>query len=319
MALRRNPPRANRPSSFLNSTHLSWFPDIKDPQCPIQSRINTLNREAFLSDIFARADDLLMYTLFAKKGRKRRHHSVVPQPAQSGNATPLSKEHGILAASLCRPLFSGNTPSWDAILHMVDALQHDIPLFRSPELRWSHCLAQYVLSSSSSFFLIHSFSSLLFRYSLLYSSGSSVRILKVTHTGHSASFGLKATRPIASGEFIMETCSSMSLDSVSTPGPSIIQSSSHQLGPHLPRLILGPFRFVNHDCSPNSQVSFSFLPFLPPFTYLLFFHFRSIQFQAHMPLLLLLSHLSTLMMRLLSSMTALATMRIIVAASHVLV
>src|SRR4029077_3829079 len=100
------------------------------------------------------------------------------------------------------------------------------------------------------------FISLLYRYSLLYSSGSSVRIIKVSHTGQEASFGLKATHPIPAGTFIMETCSSMSLDCTSTPGPSVIEAASNQLGPIGPRLILGPFRFVNHDCKPNAQVSF---------------------------------------------------------------
>jgi hypothetical protein len=54
----------------------------------------------------------------------------------------------------------------------------------------------------------------------------------------------------------METCSSMSLDCTSSPGPSVIEASSNQLGPMGPRLILGPFRLVNHDCKPNAQVSF---------------------------------------------------------------
>ncbi|KAF8803051.1 hypothetical protein BYT27DRAFT_7044026, partial [Phlegmacium glaucopus] len=34
---------------------------------------------------------------------------------------------------------------------------------------------------------------------------------------------------------------------------SIITSSQRQKGEVGPRLILGPFRFANHDCSPNCQ------------------------------------------------------------------
>ena len=81
--------------------------------------------------------------------------------------------------------------------------------------------------------------------------------MKVTHTTKSAGFGLKAICPIPAGTFIMETCSSMSLGVAPGPGPSVIQATSNQLGPIGPRLILGPFRLVNHDCKPNSQVSSS--------------------------------------------------------------
>jgi hypothetical protein len=289
MASRRNPPHANKNSSHISDTSSSWFPDIKDPDCPIQSKINNLNQQAYLSDLFARADDLLIFILFAKKGRKRRHHSIIPPPPQSPNSSPLSNDQGRTAASICRPLFSGNEPSWDAILQSINTLQDQIPIFRSQESQWNPCLAQYAsLSFLSIISFILPFFSLLFRYSLLYSSGSSVRILKVTHTTQSASFGLKTTRLISPGEFIMETCSSMSLNSISTSGPSIIQPSSQQLGPNQPRLILGPFRFVNHDCSPNSQVSIN-LPFLLPFTKVLFILLRSIQSQVLMPQLWSLS------------------------------
>jgi hypothetical protein len=36
----------------------------------------------------------------------------------------------------------------------------------------------------------------------------------------------------------------------------VIEAAPNQLGPMGQRLILGPFRFVNHDCKPNAQVSF---------------------------------------------------------------
>ena len=110
--------------------------------------------------------------------------------------------------------------------------------------------------------------SLLYRYSLIYSSESSVRILKMTHDRRKATFGLKARRFIPPGSYIMETCSSMSLDLVSKPGPSTIESTLGQLGPLGPRLILGPFRLVNHDCNPTAQACFPLCSF-----YLLFMTF----------------------------------------------
>jgi hypothetical protein len=36
---------------------------------------------------------------------------------------------------------------------------------------------------------------------------------------------------------------------------SVIMSSHDQKGPLGPRLMLGPLRFANHDCQPNTQVS----------------------------------------------------------------
>ncbi|KAI0310748.1 hypothetical protein OF83DRAFT_1030271, partial [Amylostereum chailletii] len=48
----------------------------------------------------------------------------------------------------------------------------------------------------------------------------------------------------------------MSSDLVPTGGLSIIQSSLKQKGPRGPRMILGPFRFVNHDCDPNCHVGY---------------------------------------------------------------
>jgi hypothetical protein len=70
-----------------------------------------------------------------------------------------------------------------------------------------------------------------------------------------ASYGLKATCTIQQGTFIKETSSSMSTDVFEGLGPSVIQPTPGQLGPQGPRMILGPFRLVNHDCKPNGQVS----------------------------------------------------------------
>lgn len=96
--------------------------------------------------------------------------------------------------------------------------------------------------------------SLLFRYSLIYQPTSTVAICKVTHDQKVASFGLKARRMIGVGTFIKETCSSMSLDITQDQGPSIIEATGQQMAPAGRRLILGPFRLVNHDCNPNAQV-----------------------------------------------------------------
>lgn len=96
--------------------------------------------------------------------------------------------------------------------------------------------------------------SLLYRYTLMYTPSSPVTLCKVQFNG-SIALGLRATRDMAPGTFIMETCSSMSSDLVNRPGPSVIFSDAKQRGPLGSRLVLGPLRWANHDCKPNTQVS----------------------------------------------------------------
>ena len=264
MAVCRNPPRLSKSVAIASSAMESdWFPEIKEPASEVHQQINTLNCQAYWSEMFAKADSFLILIAFVQKGKKHCHHAVKPEPAQpSASHYPLSKEDGILAARICKQHFSGSEPSWEAVVQSVSDLQDKISDFGSDAKDWPACLSQYAsfmpLFPSPSQFSI----SLLYRYSLLYSSGSSIWITKVSHTSQEASFGLKATCDIPASTFIMETCSSMSLDCTSTPGPSVIESAPNQLGPIGPRLILGPFRLVNHDCKPNAQVSF--VSFLKP-------------------------------------------------------
>jgi hypothetical protein len=143
MALRRNPPHSSKSTLTPSKFESAWFPDIKNPESAVHRQINLLNHQAYPSDIFARADDLLMFVAFAKKGKKRRHHEVLPEPAQSGSPTRLSKEEGTLAANICKRQFNGSEPSWDAVVESVDALQQQISTFHSGDKRWSVCLSQY--------------------------------------------------------------------------------------------------------------------------------------------------------------------------------
>ena len=258
MAPRRNPARSSRSVPITPPTVESdWFPDIKDPGSKVHQQINALNLQAYPSEMFARADSFLMFMAFAQKGKKCHHHAVLSEPAQANaNRTPLSNEDGILAAKICKEQFNGSEPSWEAVVQSVNDLKDQIFDFHSEDKDWPACLSQCGDLISLSIPLSHFSISLLYRYSLLYSSGSAVRIMKVSHNHQQASFGLKATRTIPAGVFILETCSSMSLGPASTSGPSVIEAAPNQLGPIGPRLILGPFRLVNHDCNPNAQVSF---------------------------------------------------------------
>jgi hypothetical protein len=99
--------------------------------------------------------------------------------------------------------------------------------------------------------------SLLYRYALMCSPTTAVGSVKVSFDAKTVSSGMKARHKIPAGMAIKETCSSMSSDAAPGKGLSIIQGSNRQLGPNVPRMILGPFRFVNHDCNPTAQVGSS--------------------------------------------------------------
>jgi hypothetical protein len=83
------------------------------------------------------------------------------------------------------------------------------------------------------------------------------KLQKVCFDGGSISAGLVACCNIAAATVILSTCGSMSSDGSDVGGFSVIQPSSAQLGPQEPRIILGPFRFANHDCQPNCQARYS--------------------------------------------------------------
>jgi hypothetical protein len=105
-------------------------------------------------------------------------------------------------------------------------------------------------------------SSLLQRYHIMtYTSSKPICVEKVQfhlEPGSGIACGLKAMADIDAFVVILAACSSMSSNIVpGRPGVSIITSSPRQKGEVGPRLILGPFRFANHDCSPNCQVCIS--------------------------------------------------------------
>jgi len=98
-------------------------------------------------------------------------------------------------------------------------------------------------------------SSLLLRYTCLYTDYSHVSLEKVIFDGKVGG-GLIATHDIPAGTYLLSACGLMSSDGIPSGAPlhSVITPIRGQLGSQEERICLGPFRFVNHDCSPNAQV-----------------------------------------------------------------
>lgn len=96
--------------------------------------------------------------------------------------------------------------------------------------------------------------SLLLRYHLLYSDESLVSIDKVAFDGQAISIGLKASTDITAGVFLLSSSASMSSDTFKGGALSVIEAHRSQDGKKGKRLLLGPMRFINHDCNPNCEV-----------------------------------------------------------------
>ena len=123
--------------------------------------------------MFARADSFLMFMAFAQKGKKHCYYAILPEPAQANvNHASLSNEDGILAAKICKDQFNGSKLSWEAVVQSVNNLKDQILDFCSEDKGWSECLSQCSNLIFSSISPSHFFISLLYRYSLLYSSSS---------------------------------------------------------------------------------------------------------------------------------------------------
>jgi hypothetical protein len=122
-----------------------WDPKLKNPESKVDRQIHVLNNDAYLADIFGRADDLLLFSLFANKGKKRRHHAVKPEPAQESKSSPISNDDGKAAAKICKRLLDGEVPCDEVLTEVKGAvlkLQDEIPVFKSDEARWAACLQQ---------------------------------------------------------------------------------------------------------------------------------------------------------------------------------
>lgn len=146
---RRNPSRAARPTIFKDGW---WDPELTKEltvaHSDVDRQIYMLNREAYPAELFGRADDLLMFSLFATKQaspshrhrKRQRHHAVIPE--QVTDQQMLTRDEGAKAAKICEPLLIGKDASMDMVHTVVSELKRDFALFQSPEQQWVPCLRQ---------------------------------------------------------------------------------------------------------------------------------------------------------------------------------
>ncbi|KAJ7284385.1 hypothetical protein C8J57DRAFT_1288277 [Mycena rebaudengoi] len=91
-------------------------------------------------------------------------------------------------------------------------------------------------------------------YSILLAPWSVVA-LKVTHMGSTKELGfaVHASQPLKAGEIIYELAGLLSTD---TEAPNFTRLAEMEADDGTPRVLIGPIRLVNHDCSPNAEYMF---------------------------------------------------------------
>ncbi|KAG5651009.1 hypothetical protein H0H81_010245 [Sphagnurus paluster] len=221
------------------------YPD-GPPASDYERFIAKLNLESFPSDIYARVDDVVVYSMFTAKKNLTYSRRLLLQPAlnDAGSSNRISSTPGLLRST---PQFTNGHAS------TLYRIQKDIITQekRTSQEAIGEAVSQ-IMSSMPDIFKPTDQPTLLH---ILYSDDSPVVIDKVSFDGgKSVCGGLKAKRVIPSFTAILSTCGSMSNDVlvVDEQSVSAIEGPDNQYPGK--RLVLGPFRFGNHDCDPNCQV-----------------------------------------------------------------
>ena len=232
----------------------AWFPDAPALD-EVHIEIAELNRQSLPYELSSYADDLIVSAMFGSKKDHPRWNDLVPDPiSRRFKALGTSGLKDIRAAAqICSPLTNSIiSGSIKRAVSIVCAKLYTIPAFDVQDTEWPVIVYKSVARFDRCWRRTDSHS-LLYRYTLMYQQRSALRVCKAQF-GNRVVFGLRATRDLLAGFFLIETCSSMSSDVVYEEGPSVVQSDPKQILPPGPRGVLGPFRFGNHKCGSKAQV-----------------------------------------------------------------
>ncbi|KAJ7721569.1 hypothetical protein DFH07DRAFT_857787 [Mycena maculata] len=209
----------------------SSYPDGK-PDSPFEKMVALLNGQAFPSARLAHLDDLVVYAMFATKARPKSYRAI--KPDTMSDATMTVDEAGLFNGSVRLHVEKGTEPTFPKCQEAAKEVMSKLP---------------HLFDEKSYKVLVHT----ILRYKLLYSPDSNVQLEKVKFGDGPISGGLRARSTIRAGAYLLYACGSLSSNR-HKPGHATIEATTQQLGPTGSRMILGPLRFVNHDCNPNSQL-----------------------------------------------------------------
>jgi hypothetical protein len=240
------------------------FPE--DPAVTVLEKLlHKLSKQAIPHDNLADADAALVQTMFASQQFETRKDPICPI---GPSKILLSTEQRMRMKMELRLAF--NYPEDDRLLVCGEAfadrvMAMGIPALSRPKLKVA--LSQYVsLTLRICFQLTHT--SLAIRYTLLEREDSNLKLARVYFPGCSeASLGVVAAEDIPNATYILRSATnaaSTAKHDFSNPRVmarvddgmkiSLMTPSAAMTGPKVVRIMLGPLRFVNHACHPNTMV-----------------------------------------------------------------
>ncbi|KAJ7481256.1 hypothetical protein B0H11DRAFT_2024850 [Mycena galericulata] len=224
----------------------SSYPDGK-PDTPFEKMIQTMNNQAFPSAKLAHIDDLVVYAMFATKARPESYRAIKPDTISGASMT--ADEAGLFNGTVKQRTESRYLRETELSWY-VD-VDNSNPTFPACQEAAKAVISKlpHLFEEKSYKVLVHT----ILRYKLLYSAESNIQLEKVVFGDGPISGGLRARTSIRAGAYLLYACGCMSSNR-HKPGHATIEATTQQLGPTGSRLILGPLRFVNHDCNPNSQL-----------------------------------------------------------------
>ena len=105
------------------------------PRSPIEREIHTLNLQCFSHELLARADDILVYALFAQKRHpKNGYLKFVPSTASANSVTTPEDAETVISSVI--PIWRlQDLSAKDKAKRLVDALGQNLSHLATPELR----------------------------------------------------------------------------------------------------------------------------------------------------------------------------------------